>query len=123
MPKGPNGQKRPADVIGCAVAVGKIATGEIEETSSEPRGSAGGKARAETLSSSKRSEIASLAAKRRWQEKVKEKDDNMQTAKKETVARGREAVCMYPNNGLDAQKKSFDEAFSGFGMLRDRFKN
>ena len=34
MPKGPQGQKRPADVIGCAVTVAKIATGEIgEETS------------------------------------------------------------------------------------------
>ena len=28
MPKGPQGQKRPADAIGCAVLVGKIATGE-----------------------------------------------------------------------------------------------
>ena len=31
MPKGPNGQKRPADVIGNAVKVMRIATGEIEE--------------------------------------------------------------------------------------------
>ncbi len=31
MPKGPKGQKRPADVIGAAVTVAKIATGEIEE--------------------------------------------------------------------------------------------
>ena len=31
MPKGPKGQKRPADVIGDAVRVMKIATGEIEE--------------------------------------------------------------------------------------------
>jgi hypothetical protein len=32
MPKGPQGQKRPADVIGAAIMVAKIATGEIEET-------------------------------------------------------------------------------------------
>ena len=32
MPKGPNGQKRPADAIGLAVMIGKIATGEIEDT-------------------------------------------------------------------------------------------
>ncbi len=32
MPKGPSGQKRPADVIGNAVHVMRIATGEIEET-------------------------------------------------------------------------------------------
>jgi hypothetical protein len=31
MPKGARGEKRPADVIGAAVMVAKIATGEIEE--------------------------------------------------------------------------------------------
>jgi hypothetical protein len=98
MPKGPNGQKRPADTIGCAVLVGKIATGEVEEAPIAPRGAAGGKARAEALTPSKRSEIASLAAVKRWQER--KEDDDMQTAKSETVARGREAVCMYPNNSL-----------------------
>ena len=29
MPTGPKGQKRPADVIGNAVLIGRIATGEI----------------------------------------------------------------------------------------------
>ena len=31
MPRGPNGERRPADAVGCAVTVAKIATGEIEE--------------------------------------------------------------------------------------------
>lgn len=31
MPRGPKGEKRPADLIGAAVMVGKIVTGEIEE--------------------------------------------------------------------------------------------
>ncbi|WP_209427310.1 histone H1 [Pararhodobacter sp. SW119] len=31
MPKGPKGEKRPADAIGLAVLVGKIATGEVED--------------------------------------------------------------------------------------------
>jgi len=31
MPKGPQGEKRPADVIGNAVHIMRIATGEIEE--------------------------------------------------------------------------------------------
>ena len=31
MPKGPRGEKRPADAIGLAVMIGKIATGEIED--------------------------------------------------------------------------------------------
>lgn len=29
MPRGPKGEKRPGDVIGAAVMVGKLATGEI----------------------------------------------------------------------------------------------
>ncbi len=33
MPKGPNGQQRPADVIGNAVHIARIATGEEQETS------------------------------------------------------------------------------------------
>ena len=32
MPKGPKGQKRPADVVSNAVRVMQIATGEIEES-------------------------------------------------------------------------------------------
>jgi len=31
MPKGPNGQKRPGDVIGAAIMVPRIATGEVED--------------------------------------------------------------------------------------------
>jgi hypothetical protein len=31
MPRGPKGEKRPADVIGNAVKVMRIATGEIED--------------------------------------------------------------------------------------------
>ncbi len=31
MPKGPKGEKRPADAIGLAVMIGKIATGEIDD--------------------------------------------------------------------------------------------
>jgi len=35
MPRGPKGEKRPADVIGAAVMIGKIATGEIEDITTE----------------------------------------------------------------------------------------
>ena len=37
MNKGPQGQKRPADVVGCAVTVAKIATGEIDDVIGKPR--------------------------------------------------------------------------------------
>ena len=71
MPKGPQGQKRPADVISNAVKIAKIATGEVEDTELEypekaKGGTAGGKARAEKLTTEERSEIASRAAKARW---------------------------------------------------------
>jgi len=71
MPKGPQGQKRPADVIGNAVHVMRIATGEIDEKS-QPKsaaaelGAKGGNARAKKLSKKKRKEIASNAATKRW---------------------------------------------------------
>jgi hypothetical protein len=32
MPKGPNGENRPADAVGLAVHVARIATGEIDDT-------------------------------------------------------------------------------------------
>ena len=71
MPKGPQGQKRPADVIGAAVMVAKIATGEIEETLKEPSGKvrsgkAGAKARAEKMTPAERSAVAKKAAAKRW---------------------------------------------------------
>lgn len=55
MPRGPQGQKRPGDVIGAAVMVGRIATGEIAEPAGPAPnrakgGKLGGKARAEKLS-------------------------------------------------------------------------
>jgi hypothetical protein len=31
MPKGPKGEKRPADVVGAAVMIAKIATGELDD--------------------------------------------------------------------------------------------
>ena len=40
MPRGPRGERRPADVIGNAVKVMRIATGEIEEETDSPRSAA-----------------------------------------------------------------------------------
>ena len=71
VPKGPQGQKRPADVTGCAVAVAKIATGEAEDSRyDQPNkvkaGHAGARARAASLTSKERSAIARKAAAARW---------------------------------------------------------
>jgi hypothetical protein len=67
MPRGPKGEKRPADVIGNAVHVMRIATGEIEDNPSKaPKRASGGKARAKALTPSQRAEIARAAASARW---------------------------------------------------------
>jgi hypothetical protein len=71
MPKGPRGEKRPADVIGAAIMVAKIATGEITEelapaTAGAALGKLGGQARAKSLTPEQRSEIAKKGAAKRW---------------------------------------------------------
>ncbi len=72
MPKGPRGEKRPADAVGLAVMIGKIATGEIEDEREELSSAAaqlgrlGGKKRAENMTPERRAEIARKAAAKRW---------------------------------------------------------
>ncbi len=73
MPKGPRGEKRPGDVIGAAIMVAKIATGEIEDnpkavdpTYHSRGGKKGGASRAAKLSAEQRAEIAKKAAAKRW---------------------------------------------------------
>jgi hypothetical protein len=74
MPKGPKGEKRPADVVSNAIKIARIATGEDEDELTEDGknkaaqslGRLGGKARAESLSKKRKTEIAKAAAKSRW---------------------------------------------------------
>ena len=76
MPKGPRGEQRPADVIGAAVKVMKIATGEIGEDIDQANagknqaavelGRKGGRARAAKMTPEQRSEVARKAAQARW---------------------------------------------------------
>jgi hypothetical protein len=74
MPRGPKGKKRPADAVGNAIMIGRIATGEIDDlTTGDGRNAAavalgrmGGKARAKGLSAKRREEIAKKAAAGRW---------------------------------------------------------
>jgi hypothetical protein len=74
MPRGPKGERRPADVVGNAILIAKIATGEakdgVEEDgkdkAAQALGRKGGKARAEKLTRAQRAEIAKKAAKARW---------------------------------------------------------
>ncbi len=70
MPRGPKGEKRPADAIGAAIMVAKIATGEIEDALPKTRraegGKVGGRARAANLSQAERRAIAETGAAARW---------------------------------------------------------
>jgi hypothetical protein len=74
VPKGPKGERRHADVNRNAVLVAKIATGEIEDVTTDDGknaaavalGRMGGKARAAAMSKRRRKEIAQQAAKKRW---------------------------------------------------------
>ena len=76
MPKGPRGEKRPSDVIGNAVKVMRIATGEEEELLIEKNaaavelgkrgGAKGGKARAAKMTKAQRVKAAKKAAASRW---------------------------------------------------------
>ena len=71
MPKGPRGEKRPADAVSRAVMVARIATGEIEEepelsSAAAELGRKGGKARAAAMTPERRAEIARKAAEKRW---------------------------------------------------------
>jgi len=74
MPKGPQGQKRKADVIGNAVLIARIATGEAsddtpddgKDKAAQALGKKGGAARAKSMTPERRAEIAKKAAASRW---------------------------------------------------------
>lgn len=77
MPTGPKGEKRPANVIGNAVKIMRIATGEETETlpddgknkAAQELGRKGGAARAKAMTPEQRAEIAKKAAAKRWAKK------------------------------------------------------
>jgi hypothetical protein len=76
MPRGPKGEKRPADAIGNAVKIMRIATGEEPEDygpendgkdpAAKALGKKGGAARAAKMTPERRVEIAKKAATKRW---------------------------------------------------------
>jgi hypothetical protein len=78
MPKGPKGEKRPADVIGNAVKVMRIATGEDDDAvpddgknkAAQALGKLGGAARAKSMTAEQRKGIARKAAVKRWADPV-----------------------------------------------------
>lgn len=72
MPKRRQTPDRPRDVMQLAKRIGEIATHQVEDTAPEPVSEAAtrrGKARAESLSKTKRRKIAKKAAAARWKGK------------------------------------------------------
>ncbi len=71
MSRGPKGEKRPADAVGAAVMVAKIATGEVEDELTDDGknkaaaelGRKGRHARAKKLSKKRRAEMIKYALK------------------------------------------------------------
>jgi hypothetical protein len=74
MPRGPKGERRPADVNARAVMIAKIATGEVDDAppddgkdpAAKALGKKGGAARAAKMTPQRRAEIARAAADQRW---------------------------------------------------------
>ncbi len=78
MPTGSKGEKRYADVLGNAVKVMRIATSEqpegcgpetVKDKAAQELGRKGGKKRAESMAPERRTEIAKIAAEKRWKTK------------------------------------------------------
>ena len=79
MPKGPRGEKRPADVVSNAVHVMRVLTGEADDVdvaddgkdkAAQSMGRRGGAARAASMTPERRAEIARVAAAKRWNKPV-----------------------------------------------------
>ena len=71
MPRGPKGEKRPADAIGNAVMIGRIATNEIKDLTETTKAAAtlgkkGGNARAASLTARRAHKLPSWRAEARW---------------------------------------------------------
>jgi hypothetical protein len=71
MPRGPRGEYRSADVLGCAVTVVRLSVGDMDEKLTKPfgklrNGHVGAKVLAESLTDERRREVARKAAAGRW---------------------------------------------------------
>lgn len=71
MATGPRGERRPADVIGCAVSVARRSVGNDAEALKTPSGRvrsgrAGAAVRARSFFADERSAVARQAAQSRW---------------------------------------------------------
>jgi hypothetical protein len=66
MPRGPRGEKRPADVIGTAITVARISVGDVEEKLTPPSGRVRSGRAGEKMSAEDRAVVARKATNARW---------------------------------------------------------
>ena len=71
MPTGPRGERRSADMVGCAVNVAHLSVGDTSESHSKPSGrvrsgQAGARARVKATTAEERQNTARKAAEVRW---------------------------------------------------------
>ena len=88
-----SGVDSPADAIGCAVNVARVATGEMEDTryasqNGRKGGLAGAEARTKKLDANVRSEIATKAAGVRWKQMEGIMTQNIENATRDLFANG-----------------------------------
>lgn len=126
MPKGPKGERRPADAAQCAHKVFRIAVGE--ETDAVPSGRrqsgiAGAAARSGALSSDRRREIAQKAASTRWKRQHTDGDTEMAKAAvggHSDSDRGQE-FSRYPNNTLGPQVRDYRKVPNLHDLVKEHF--
>lgn len=125
--RGPRGERRPAETVACAHKVFRIAVGDEEDDIPSARrksGIAGAAARAKSLPSERRREIATMAAGARWSNRMAEEGAEMTTDK---TGRGHSDSDMgqefsrYPDNNLGPQVREFDEVPSLHEVVRAHF--
>ena len=120
MPRGPQGQKRPADAIGAAIMVAKIATGEITETliskSGRTRsGLAGGNARAQVIPRTT-IPLYRVSALLGGGMRIDQVLEDFPSLTAEQVEYARAYAAIYPNLGKPYPKTSFKRLLRNAGF-------
>jgi hypothetical protein len=113
------------------VAIGRIATGEVEDLRPVKdgrvrSGKAGAAARAKSLSPERRKEVAQKAATARWRNSeghdvVETSMDTKATEKRATRPQAGDVVLMYPSNQLGDQVRNYNDTLSVAEVIKREF--
>jgi hypothetical protein len=122
MPKGPNGERRPADGIGCAISVARIATGEDKDIKVSPnKRNKGGEARAKKLTPESRRAIAKVASLARWSDDQGKGNGMEKTLTNSSATSDEKLVLAYPGNQLKEQVRDLSDTQTAFSVVKGAF--